>query len=104
MTKDDEMIVENDDEMMVENDDEMMNDVQNASAAHEQMNYTFHFLFQAYEEAGIQVQTVSKILPPSHPSQSSTSSAEVTLNALNAAESEVESEGLSEFGNGPQVR
>ena len=59
-------------------------------------------MLQAYEEAGIQVQTVSKILPPSHPTQSS--SAEVTLNALNAAESEVDSEGLSEFGNGPQVR
>merc|ERR1719219_1364882 len=56
---------------------------------------------KAYDEAGIQVQNVnSKLLPPS---QSSSSSAEVTLNALNAAESEGDVESL-EFGNGGEVR
>ena len=55
-------------------------------------------MFKAYEEAGIQVQSV-KALP---------SSAEVTLNALNAGESEVDLDtetGLGEFGgSGSQVR
>ena len=37
-------------------------------------------------------------------SQSGGSSAEVTLNALNASESEVDVESLAEFGNGGQVR
>ena len=59
---------------------------------------------QAYEEAGIQVQSV-KALPSIN---SSTSSAEVTLNALNAGESEVDLDtetGLGEFGgSGSQVR
>ena len=55
---------------------------------------------QAYDEAGIQVQTSAKLLPPS---QSSSNSAEVTLNALNAAESEGDVESL-EFGNGGEVR
>ena len=36
--------------------------------------------------------------------QAGASSAEVTLNALNASESEVDVEGLAEFGNGGQVR
>ena len=59
-------------------------------------------MFKAYEEAGIQVQSVKSI--PSV--NSSTNSAEVTLNALNAGESEVDSEtGLGEFGgSGSQVR
>ena len=55
-------------------------------------------MFKAYEEAGIQVQSV-KALP---------GSAEVTLNALNAGESEVDLDtetGLGEFGgSGSQVR
>jgi len=56
---------------------------------------------KAYEEAGIQVQNVNnKIMQ----SQSGGSSAEVTLNALNASESEVDVESLAEFGNGGQVR
>ena len=42
----------------------------------------------------------TKLMPPS---QSSGSSAEVTLNALNAAESEGDVESL-EFGNGGEVR
>ena len=55
---------------------------------------------QAYEEAGIQVQNVnSKLLAGSQTS----SSAEVTLNALNASESEGDVESL-EFGNGEEVR
>ena len=54
---------------------------------------------QAYEEAGIQVQNVSKLAV----SQTTTTSAEVTLNALNASESEGDVESL-EFGNGEQVR
>ena len=57
---------------------------------------------QAYEEAGIQVQTVA---PKLLQSQTSTGSAEVTLNALNASvESEVDVESLADFGNGGQVR
>ena len=57
-------------------------------------------LFEAYDEAGIQVQNVSKLVAPS---QSSTTSAEVTLNALNASESEGDVESLG-FGEGEQVR
>ena len=57
------------------------------------------FYLQAYEEAGIQVQNVSKLAV----SQTTTSSAEVTLNALNAGECEGDVESL-EFGNGEQVR
>ena len=57
------------------------------------------FYLQAYEEAGIQVQNVSKLAV----SQTTTTSAEVTLNALNASESEGDVESL-EFGNGEQVR
>lgn len=56
---------------------------------------------QAYEEAGIQVQNVNnKIMQ----GQTGGSSAEVTLNVLNASESEVDVESLAEFGNGGQVR
>merc|ERR1712032_801411 len=58
---------------------------------------------KAYEEAGIQVQNSvsnNKIMQ----GQSGASSAEVTLNALNASESEVDVESLADFGNGGQVR
>jgi len=56
---------------------------------------------KAYEEAGIQVQNVNnKIMH----GQTGASSAEVTLNALNASESEVDVESLADFGNGGQVR
>ena len=58
-------------------------------------------VLQAYEEAGIQVQNVNnKIMH----GQTGASSAEVTLNALNASESEVDVESLADFGNGGQVR
>ena len=61
----------------------------------------FASFIQAYEEAGIQVQNVNnKIMQ----GQTGGSSAEVTLNALNASESEVDVESLAEFGNGGQVR
>merc|ERR1719336_1279650 len=58
---------------------------------------------KAYEEAGIQAQNSvsnNKIMQ----GQSGASSAEVTLNALNASESEVDVESLADFGNGGQVR
>merc|ERR1719391_1983333 len=57
---------------------------------------------KAFDEAGISVQSINtqpqaiKIMQ----NQTSSKSAEVTLNALNAGENEVDVEGLADFGNG----
>lgn len=61
---------------------------------------------KAFDEAGIQVQSINTSQSQQQPSskimqnQSSSNSAEVTLNALNAGENEVDVEGLADFGNG----
>lgn len=58
---------------------------------------------KAFDDAGIAIQSISS--PASTPKQlmqgqSGAKSSEVTLNALNASESEVDVEGLADFGNG----
>merc|ERR1719348_519314 len=58
---------------------------------------------KAYEEAGIQVQNSSKHIQSGQAAASARDS-EVTLNALNARESEADVEGLGDFGSSGQVR